>query len=74
MTDFFENFRFLENPALKEILNEKKIEISMAEDDLNGTERFAATQVMSSEECQVLIKLANVSAPQNTCIVRLYYG
>ena len=42
-------------------LEGKDIEIIATEEELNGPERFAASHMITEEECKTLMDLANVS-------------
>ena len=53
-------FRPLQNPELKKMVEDNGYEIILTEKELNGPERFAADNVISSEMCQTLIDLAVV--------------
>ena len=45
---------------LKQLMKKDKIDLVMREEELNGPMRFAADNLASQEECEELIKLANV--------------
>ena len=42
-------------------MKRNKIDLVMREEELNGPMRFAADNLATQEECEELIKLANVS-------------
>jgi len=46
---------------LQTLLDKNGYDIVMTEEELNGPERFAADHVLTDEQCQRLMKLANVS-------------
>ena len=45
---------------LKQLIKKENIELIMREEELNGPMRFAADNMATPEECNELIKLANV--------------
>ena len=45
---------------LKQLMKKNKIDLVMREEELNGPMRFAADNLATQEECEELIKLANV--------------
>jgi hypothetical protein len=45
---------------LQSLLDQKGYVIALTESDLNGPERFVADGVITEEQCQQLIQLANV--------------
>ena len=47
--------------ALQTLLDNMGYDIVMTEEELNGPERFAADNVLNEEQCQRLMRLANVS-------------
>lgn len=57
------------NDRVKAITEQKQIDIVATEDELNGPERFAADYVISQEECDALIHLANVSFYDSQALV-----
>ncbi len=49
---------------MQKLITEKDIDISLTEHELNGPQRFAADNLATQDECDLLIKLANVSRLQ----------
>ncbi len=43
-------------------MDEQKVDVVATEIELNGPERFAADNLVSPEDCEKLIKFANVSS------------
>jgi hypothetical protein len=58
---FHFNRKVEDNPKLKEFIEKENITINMTETELKGPERFAADNILTDEECDALIRLANVS-------------
>jgi hypothetical protein len=46
---------------LQALLDQRGYHIALTESDLNGPERFVADDVLTQDQCQQLIQLANVS-------------
>lgn len=53
--------RKVESAAFKQLIEERGYELVSTEVELNGPERFAADGIINEEQCQALIRLANVS-------------
>ncbi len=47
---------------MQKLIDDKNIAISLTEHELNGPMRFAADNLATQEDCDMLIKLANVSS------------
>ena len=60
MCDVYFHRRLDDNRPLREFLEERDIKLNMTEEELNGPERFAIDNVITQEDCEALIHLANV--------------
>ncbi|KAK2155797.1 hypothetical protein LSH36_231g04011 [Paralvinella palmiformis] len=49
-----------DNRPLKEFIEERGIKLNLTEEELNGPERFAVDNVITQDECDALIHLANI--------------
>ena len=55
----------MENRALRDLLDSEDIRVLKTENELDGPERFAADGLVTKEQCDKLIQLANVSQVSN---------
>lgn len=51
----------MENSNLQTLVQDKGYNLVMTEDELNGPQRFVVDKMASDEQCEALVRLANVS-------------